>query len=320
MSERNPFEQHPKGPEREPRTGRELRCEEWEALLADALDGMMPTAESASFESHSHDCAACAGLLAQSRQGQEWMRFLHFEPEAPADLMERILGRTSGAVAERPLAVYGAPIPAGPNVMPLPRRRFVWDTRLMMTAAMAFFSIALTLNLAGVQLTHLKLSDLTPASIESNLTRQFYGAKSQVVRYYDSLRFVYEVESKMRELRRDEETQPASSQPEKKTPTPQSPAPSGGSSGSSPANGRKNGGRLEPAPAVPPPDVIFGPKMLARANSPESDSAKGESRETLTAVENQGRCQRGGEASNKEQEEVYTLIVSLRDQAERGLV
>jgi hypothetical protein len=321
MSERNPFEQHPKGPERVHGLGRELRCEEWEALLADALDGMMPAAESASFESHSHSCAACAGLLAQSREGQEWMRFLHFEPEAPADLVDRILGRTSGAVADRPLAVYGAPIPAGgPSVLPLPRRRFVWDTRLMMTAAMAFFSIALTLNLAGVQLTHLKLSDLTPASIESNLTRQFYGAKSQLVRYYDNLRFVYEVESKMRELRGDDNAQPAAQpqngQPQQKTPAPQATPASGGSSG----NSRKNGGKLEPLPAVPGPNVIFGPKMLARANSQAPNSSDAQSCDSLPANDAQASCPHADEVSNKEQEEVYTLVASLRNQAERGLV
>ena len=308
MSERNPFEQHPKGPERADKPGRELRCEEWEALLADALDGMMPAAESTSFESHSHTCAACAGLLAQSRQGQEWMRFLHFEPEAPEDLMERILGRTSGAVADRPLAVYGAPIPAGaPGVLPLPRRRFVWDTRMMMTAATAFFSIALTLNLAGVQLTHLRLSDFTPASIQSNLTRQFYGAKSQLVRYYDNLRFVYEVESKMRELRRDDDTQqrPAA-QPEQKTPAPQS-TPAGG-------NGHKNGGKVESTPADPEPGVIFGKKMLASAGSADAESS-----DAAQVVEAEA-CERAGEVIRKEQEEVQTLIASVRDRAERGLV
>jgi Putative zinc-finger len=313
MSERNPFEQHPKTPERIDKPGRELRCEEWEALLADALDGMMPAAENSSFESHSHSCAACAGLLAQSRQGQEWMKFLQFEPEVPGDLVERILGRTSGAVAERPLAIYGAPIPAGADgVLPLPRRRFVWDTRLMMTAAMAFFSIALTLNLAGVQLTHLKLADLTPASIETNLTRQFYGAKSQVVRYYDSLRFVYEVESKMRELRGNDDTQrpavqPGNGQPEQKTPAPQSTPTS--------SNGHKNGGKVESAPAVPQSDVIFGKKMLAHGQSPEADSFAPQS-----GIEVQASCPRVSELARKEQEEVYTLVVSLRDQAERGLV
>ncbi len=131
----------------------------------------------------------------------------------------------------------------------------------MMTAAMAFFSIALTLNLAGVRLTDLRLADLTPASLENNLTRQFYGAKSQMVRYYDNLRFVYEVESKMRELRRDEDTQrPAttqpSAQPKQETPAPQGTQPTGGS----PGNRHKNGGKLESAPGVPQPDVIFGQK------------------------------------------------------------
>jgi Putative zinc-finger len=314
MSERNPFEQHPKGPERVG-SGRELRCEEWEALLADALDGMMPAAESASFESHSQTCAACAELLSESRQGQEWMRFLHFEPELPGDLMERILGRTSGAVAERPLAVYGAPIAAGPNILTLPRRRFVWDTRLMMTAAMAFFSIALTLNLAGVQLTHLRLSDLTPASIESNLTRQFYGAKSQLVRYYDNLRFVYEVESKMRELRRDEETPRPAAQPKQNTPAPQS-APTGGSNGGSGA-GHKNGGKVESTPAVPGPDVIFGPKTLARAGWFDADSS-----DPVRGEEIQASCPRADEViykQNNKNQEVYTLIASLRYKAERGL-
>ncbi|HZD49824.1 MAG TPA: anti-sigma factor [Silvibacterium sp.] len=305
MSERNPFEQHPKSDERGHGPGRELRCEEWEALLADALDGLMPAADSTSFEAHSHECAACAGLLAQSRQGQEWLRFLVGEPEMPGDLMDRILSRTSGAVAERPLAVYGAPIPAGPNLMVLPKRRFVWDTRLMMTAAMAFFSIALTLNLAGVRLTQLRLADLTPASIESNLTRQFYGAKSQMVRYYDNLRFVYEVESKMRELRRDEDTQRPATQQEQKAPAPQSAPANGGSSG----NSHKNGGKLEPSPAVPPPDVILGPKMLAG----------GSACYPLPAGETQACRPRANEVRNKEKEEVYTLVVLLRDQAERGL-
>jgi hypothetical protein len=313
MSERNPFEQHPRGPGKPHGTGRDLRCEEWEALLVDALDGLMPVGESASFEAHSHECAACATLLAQSRQGREWLEFLYTEPDMPADIVDRILAHTSGAVAERPLAVYGAPIAAGPNVMALPRRRFLWDTRLMMTAAMAFFSIALTLNLAGVRLTDLRLSDLTPASLESNLTRQFYGAKTQLVRYYDNLRFVYEVESKMRELRRDEDTQrpaPVQTQPEQKAPAPQTTQPAGGS----PANPHKNGGKLEPAPVVPQPDVIFGKKMLASATVRDSLSS-----------ETRSHCPAAGEAHDSKNRklkktEVNKLVAFLRDQAERGLV
>ena len=40
-------------------------------------------------------------------------------------------------------------------------RRFA-EPRLLMTAAMAFFSIALTLNLTGVRLSAVRLADLRP--------------------------------------------------------------------------------------------------------------------------------------------------------------
>jgi hypothetical protein len=313
MSERNPFEQQPKSPVTGQKSGSELRCEEWEALLADALDGLLPPHDGAAFEAHCIDCALCAQLLAQARQGQEWMQFLHAEPEMPADMMERILSRTSGAVADRPLAVHGAPIPIGPSgVLGLPRRHMVWDTRLMMTAAMAFFSIALTLNLAGIRLTNLRLADLTPASMQNNLTRQFYGAKGQVVRYYDNLRFVYEVESKLRELRRDDETQAPAVQPKQETPAPHGndpqsnmPQQNNPPSGHPQSDGHKNGGKLEIAPSVPQPDVIFGQKMLA------SEAWTG----NILAPEGN----KSGGTDITEQKEVKTLVAFLRDQAGRSL-
>jgi hypothetical protein len=296
MSERNPFDQQPRGP-RDAQDSRELRCEEWETLLADALDGLLPATDSAMFDAHCGNCAICAQLLAEAKQGQEWLQFLHAEPEMPGDLVERIVSRTSGAVADRPLAVYGAPIPVGTNVLGLPPRRMVWDTRLMMTAAMAFFSIALTLNLAGVRITDLRLSSLTPASMENNLTRQFYGAKSQMVRYYDNLRFVYEVESKVRELRRDEETAPPPAQPKQE----QKPA-SQNNPSAAPANGHKTGGRLEAVPAVPTPDLIWGHPTLARAEKICPDPHG---------------CTSQPESGNSD--EVETLVVLGLDQAERGL-
>jgi hypothetical protein len=79
-------------------------------------------------------------------------------------------------------------------------RRFA-EPRLMMTAAMAFFSIALTLNLAGVKLTGLRLASLRPTAVRSYMQRQFAVASTPLIRYYDHLRFVYEVQTRMRELR-----------------------------------------------------------------------------------------------------------------------
>lgn len=197
MAEQNKFGQKPDG----------LRCEEWEALLADALDGLLPAADAAAFKAHSGTCAGCADLLAHAEQGREWLEYLHTEPEAPPWLVAKILDRTTGA-GSIPLPVVAGAQGTGVAAMAMPLRRSFQETRLMMTVAMAFFSIALTLNLVGVKVTSLRLSDLRPAVIGSTLSRQFYGARGQVVRYYQNLRFVYQLESRMRELRRDVETTP----------------------------------------------------------------------------------------------------------------
>jgi hypothetical protein len=65
-----------------------------------------------------------------------------------------------------------------------------------MTAAMAFFSIALTLDLTGVRLQDLRASDLKPSS----LSRDYHTANARVVRYYEGLRVVYELESRVHDL------------------------------------------------------------------------------------------------------------------------
>src|SRR5262249_47052091 len=81
-------------------------------------------------------------------------------------------------------------------------RHAFMQPRLAMTAAMAFFSIALTLNLTGVHITQLKASDFTPSSIK----RTFYDTNARVVRSIDNLRVVYELESRVRDLQRDSDS------------------------------------------------------------------------------------------------------------------
>lgn len=282
MSERNPFDQKPA------KTGSgPLRCEQWEELLTDALDGLLPAGDRAAFDGHGSECPVCAQLLTQAKQGQEWLQFLNEEPEVPAGLVERIVGRTSGAAVPGPAVLAGAgAIPAAAGVLRLPVRHATWDSRMMMTVAMAFFSIALTLNLMGVRLSNVKLSDLTPANLELGLTRQFYGAQKSVMQYYDSLRLVYEVESKVRQLRQTEQMQ----QPQQQVPA----NPQG--------NGHKNGGKLVPGVKAPQQGVLWG--------RPEDASAAG--------------APRGIEKKEQEidgpEEQAELAVFGSRDQAGRSLV
>ncbi|MGA7885524.1 MAG: anti-sigma factor [Acidobacteriaceae bacterium] len=204
-----------------------LRCEEWEQLLADALDGHLTPAQAATFAAHSAGCPACADLLAHVRQGREWLGYLHTEPEVPGDLVSRILDKTVGAGAVPVPVLAGAGQGTGVAAAAIPWRRNFHEMRLLMTVAMAFFSIALTLNLAGIKLSNLHMADLRPSTIGGALSRQFYGAQGSVVKFYNNLRFVYQLESRMRELRRDVDTTPATPHQQKNAPA----KPSGGNDG-----------------------------------------------------------------------------------------
>jgi hypothetical protein len=120
-----------------------------------------------------------------------------------------------------------------------------------MTLAMAFFSIAFTLNLTGVHLKQLRFSDLSPSALATSLSRQYYTTSAQVVRYYENLRFVYEVESRVNEFRRDSSS----------SGSPSSGSSSSGSPGS-PDSGSSGGGSSAPAthpsgkpPAAPAPNT-----------------------------------------------------------------
>lgn len=227
-------------PEKGPRN---LSCEAWEAMLADALDGTLDARDAAAFEAHSRSCGAgCAELLEEAKRGTEWLRFLHETPEAPQGLLEKILAGTTGlGDGQQPLAIAGAPaIPSQPwlGVSIGVLQRHVMESRILMTLAMAFFSIALTLNLTGVRLNQLKLSDLRPSALATSLSHQYFTTWGHLNRYYSNLRIVYELESRVNEMRQNTST-PAS-RPVQQQPQPQKQQPQG-----QPSNGGKPGGSAQ---------------------------------------------------------------------------
>lgn len=184
-------------------------CGQWEMLLADALDGLLRPEDEAHFSAHMAACPACAALFEEANKGREWLEFLSPEPEIPAGLLDRILAQTGpGQMAD-----FGL-VPAESNVIPMPSiqpwqrpgfvgqvRRYA-EPRLLMTAAMAFFSIALTLSLTGVRLDTVSLSALRPTMLRSVMERRLMMASTPMVRYYDHLRIRYEFSSRIRDLRR----------------------------------------------------------------------------------------------------------------------
>ena len=205
------------------------QCDHCEAMLTEALDHLLSPDDQAIFDRHLASCADCSRMYKDARRGADWLVMLKdAQPEPPAALLKRILATTGPANDAIPVAqtviqsntllsspqmvpVAVAPVYTG-NVLPFRKRvtnafrlesvkHTFMQPRLAMTAAMAFFSIALTLNLTGVRLTQLRASDLKPSSLK----RTFYDANARVMRSVDNLRVVYELESRVRDLQRDSE-------------------------------------------------------------------------------------------------------------------
>src|SRR5258706_13721279 len=78
----------------------------------------------------------------------------------------------------------------------------VMQPRFAMTAAMAFFSLSVMVNLSGVKLSDLRHLDLRPSAISTTATLQYHETTARVVKYYENIRFVYEFESRLRELKK----------------------------------------------------------------------------------------------------------------------
>jgi hypothetical protein len=172
-----------------------MQCEEFEALLAEAVDGTLSGPPREEFERHRAGCAACNTLLAEVTSGAAWLDEL-VDTAPPGNLVHNILAVTSGA------ATSGAApaVRVRPRVSRWERLRGelgmafapVLTPRFGMSMGMAFFSIMLVLDMAQI-----RIKDLTA----HNLSHTFYRSENKVMKYYENTRLAYELESRVRELR-----------------------------------------------------------------------------------------------------------------------
>ncbi|HZQ22402.1 MAG TPA: hypothetical protein VFA89_06345 [Terriglobales bacterium] len=190
-----------------------MQCAEFEALLSDALDQVLSRAKLESFHAHARVCPVCGPLFSEAEAGQHWLKSLK-EVEAPANLVNNILADTVGLQTGRLTAKD-----LGPSWMERVREvvgswfepvvGVVRQPRFAMSFGMAFFSISVAMSVAGVKASDLKHVDLRPSAV----MRAYYLTSGRVVKYYENIRFVYEIESRMRELKKA--TTPAEPPPPK---------------------------------------------------------------------------------------------------------
>ncbi len=185
-------------------------CMACEAMLADAVDETLGEIDRRWFDQHVGSCTVCAERFANAQRGSAWLELLKTSrPEPGDDLVARIMANTGEQVEVRPVltpipaaAAWRVPLIAFPHlVQPKAPWRMMLEPRMAMTAAMAFFSLALTMNLMGVRLNEVRASDLKPANLERSLD----AAHNRAVQYYDGLRVVHVMESRVEGLKQANE-------------------------------------------------------------------------------------------------------------------
>src|ERR1700687_3058128 len=174
-----------------------MQCSAFDALLSQAIDGTLSGERLTAFEAHGRVCQVCGPLLQEAEAGHGWLKSLR-EVEPPADLVTNVLLRTTGVVSSRSHA--NAPARAttvtwidrvrdGAEMIYSPVVAAARQPRFAMSFGMAFFTLSVTLGISGVKVSDLRHLDLRPSAIRRN----YYETSGRVGKYYENIRFVYEI-------------------------------------------------------------------------------------------------------------------------------
>ena len=189
-----------------------MNCADVEILLADFVDGTLRGDAASALEAHLAGCAACSQLARDSAEAVAFMERAAVV-EAPPELVTRILFEVT----------------AGPSravIKPsLVRRLFgkwlepVLQPRVAMSMALTVLSIAMIGRFTHVR--QLTPSDLDPVKVFAAAEDRVVRWYNRGVKYYESMRVVYEIQSRLKEWAEEQPAQPA---PQTDTPPQQTPA------------------------------------------------------------------------------------------------
>ena len=219
-----------------------MNCADVEILICDYLDGTLPAERKSAVERHLAQCPACAELARDSAVAVEFMeRAADIEP--PPELITRILfdapwskDRTRPKSAGSWMAGILSPI---------------LQPRFAMGMAMTILSLSLLARFVA-PVRQLQLSDLEPTKAWAGLEDRAYRAWGRTVKFYDNLKFVYQIQTTLREWQQqgdDQQSSPIQEAPERKMDehrlpvkaTPDSRGASGAATGGGPASNPSGG-------------------------------------------------------------------------------
>jgi hypothetical protein len=173
-----------------------MTCAELEVLICDYVDGTLPPAEKAEVERHLATCTACAEVARDSRTAVDFMsRAADVEP--PPELITKILFDPPWASHRRPL---------GSGIRSWLRRVLhpLLQPRFAMGMAMTILSFSMLSHFV-TPVRQLGPEDLQPARVWAALEDRGYRVWARSVKFYENLKFVYQIQSTLREWQQHQE-------------------------------------------------------------------------------------------------------------------
>jgi anti-sigma factor RsiW len=194
-----------------------MTCADIEILLADYQDGTLAAEQRAAVESHFAGCKACEELARDVAGAMAFMERAS-EVTAPPELVTRILFEISSGPSHAAVKpswmrrIFGNSI-GGKLMEP------VLQPKYAMGMAMTLLSFAMLGRFAGIEFRHLSPADLDPVKIWTAAEDRATRTWQRGVKYYESLRLVYEIESRVKEWRDDGSDEANSKPPATTAPT-----------------------------------------------------------------------------------------------------
>jgi hypothetical protein len=177
-----------------------MNCAEAEILICDYAT--LSSAERFELERHMAGCAACAEL---ARDSADALRFIEraAEVEPPPELITRIL--------------FDAPWNKAQS-KPGPRK---WLASLLSPILQPKFAMSMALTILSLSMLarfvtpvrQLKPSDLKPAEIFAALEDRAIRTWARTVKFYENLKFVYQIQTTLRDWQQQDEDRRSAAQP-----------------------------------------------------------------------------------------------------------
>jgi len=177
-----------------------MTCAEVEILLCDYVDGTLRGEEKTVLEGHLAGCSACAEL-AKDVAGITAFIDTVAAPEPPAELLTRILHEIPNVkAAERQgwaRRLFGGWV------------NTILSPRYAMGMAMTVLSFSMIAKFAHIEPRKLTQADLDPVKIWASIDDRSHRIWDRTVKYYDNLRLVIEIQSRLKEWSDQEQSQVA---------------------------------------------------------------------------------------------------------------